>query len=162
MSAQSAYDDVDAIDNNALNKDFLTMTIADQLFGIPVLQVQDVLREQRVTKVPLAPPEVSGSLNLRGRVVTAINMRKRLGLPERTKENGGKDMSVVVEHDNELFSLTIDKVGDVLSLPRDDFESNPATLDPLWMSVSSGIYRLENRLMVVLDVPKLLGAVQDP
>ncbi|MAE52193.1 MAG: chemotaxis protein CheW [Micavibrio sp.] len=162
MSAQSAYDDVDAIDNNALNKDFLTMTIADQLFGIPVLQVQDVLREQRVTKVPLAPPEVSGSLNLRGRVVTAINMRKRLGLPERTKENGGKDMSVVVEHDNELFSLTIDKVGDVLSLPRDNFESNPATLDPLWMSVSSGIYRLENRLMVVLDVPKLLGAVQDP
>ena len=90
MSAQSAYDDVDAIDNNALNKDFLTMTIADQLFGIPVLQVQDVLREQRVTKVPLAPPEVSGSLNLRGRVVTAINMRKRLGLPERTKENGGR------------------------------------------------------------------------
>lgn len=140
--------------------DFLSLIIDDQLFGIPVLQVQDVLRQQRVTRVPLAPPEVSGSLNLRGRIVTAIDMRKRLGLPERPKTDNAKDMSVVVEHDNELFSLIIDGVGDVLSLPQSDFEANPATLDAVWKSVSSGIYRLESRLLVVVDVSKLLGAPQ--
>ena len=158
MSADTAFD-MPANNENAPQHDFLTITIADQTFGIPVLQVQDVLREQRVTRVPLAPPEVEGSLNLRGRIVTAINMRKRLGLPPRVKQPGEKDMSVVVEHDGELFSLLIDTVGDVLSLPRSEYQSNPATLDPVWLAVSSGIYRLERKLLVVLDVPKLLGAV---
>ena len=160
MSIDAAAYDIPANNNeSAPQRDFLTMTIADQTFGIPVLQVQDVLREQRVTRVPLAPPEVEGSLNLRGRIVTAINMRKRLGLPPRIKQAGEKDMSVVVEYDGELFSLLIDTVGDVLSLPRGDFQPNPATLDPVWLAVSSGIYRLERKLLVVLDVPKLLGAV---
>ena len=121
-------------------RDFLTIRIAGQIFGIPVLQVQDVLGELRVTKVPLAPPEVLGSLNLRGRIVTAINVRKRLGLP---KDKSASNMSVVVEYDNELFSLVIDQVGDVLSLQKDSFEKTPATLDPLWKDISAGIYRLE-------------------
>lgn len=138
-------------------KDYLTVTIAKQLFGIPVLQVQDVLGQQNVTKIPLAPPEVAGSLNLRGRIVTAIDVRRRLGLdPDEKKKT---DMSVVVEHDNELYSLIIDNVGDVLSLYDKDFEGNPATLDPLWREISLGIYRMKNELLVVLDVPKLLNSV---
>lgn len=139
-------------------EDFLTIMIADQMFGIPVLQVQDVLGSQRVTRIPLAPPEVAGALNLRGRIVTAIDVRKRLGLePRDSKEN---DMSVVVEHEHELYSLVIDKVGDVLGLSHEDYESNPATLDKVWRDVSLGIYRLDNRLLVVLDVPKLLNGVE--
>lgn len=159
ISMQSPANTNDNLIESTPHRDFLTMTIADQTFGIPVLQVQDVLREQRVTRVPLAPPEIEGSLNLRGRIVTAINMRKRLGLPPRTKNTNEKDMSVVVEHEGELFSLLIDTVGDVLSLPREDFQPNPATLDPIWLAVSSGIYRLDRKLLVVLDVPKLLGDV---
>jgi purine-binding chemotaxis protein CheW len=140
------------------SRDFLTIMIGDQTFGIPVLQVQDVLGEQKVTRIPLAPAEVAGSLNLRGRIVTAINVRKRLGLPEN--DNGsGKQMSVVVEYDNEFYSLIIDRVGDVLSLTDDTFEKNPSTLDPLWREISSGIYRLNDKLLIVMDVPKFLNSV---
>ncbi|PWC39602.1 chemotaxis protein CheW [Azospirillum sp. TSO35-2] len=137
------------------NQDFVTMTIADQMFGIPVLQVQDVLGHQRITRIPLAPPEVAGSLNLRGRIVTAIDVRLRLGLTGRPKDKPG--MSIVVDLRGELYSLMVDSVGEVLSLTKEDFERNPATLDPRWREVSTGIYRLNGQLMVVLDVPRLLN-----
>ncbi len=139
-------------------RDFLTIYIADQIFGIPILQVQDVLGEQNVTRIPLAPPAVAGSLNLRGRIVTAINVRSCLGMPA-LEQSGDNVMSVVVENQNELYSLMIDKVGDVLNLATRDFESSPATLDPQWRNVSQGIYRLQNSLLVVLDVPKLLEGI---
>lgn len=137
------------------NSDFVTVTVARQLFGIPVLTVQDILGPQRITRIPLAPPEVAGSLNLRGRIVTAIDVRLRLNLPGRTKEKPG--MSIVVDLRGELYSLMVDSVGEVLSLSNDDFERNPATLDPRWREVSTGIYRLNGQLMVVLDVPRLLN-----
>lgn len=142
------------------NHEFLTIHINDQLFGIPVLQVQDVLGEQNLARIPLASPEVAGALNLRGRIVTAIDVKKKLGLisdQEDSFDENQKSMSVVVEHDNELYSLIIDKVGDVLSLNDKDYEPSPATLDPVWREVSDGIYRLNERLLVVLDVSKLLG-----
>lgn len=141
------------------SKEFLTIIIADQNFGIPILQVQDVLGEQTVTKIPLAPKEVAGSLNLRGRIVTAIDVRSRLGIDPHPDEENEKTMGVVVEHDKELYSLIIDSVGDVLRLKDESFENTPATLDPLWREISSGIYRLENELLIILDVPKFLGAV---
>lgn len=141
------------------SKELLTVIIAGQRFGIPILQVQDVLGKQKVTNVPLAPPEVAGSLNLRGRVVTAIDVRKRLGIEER--ENDANEMSVVVEHENELYSLIIDRVGDVMKLKNSDFENTPATLDPVWRSISMGIYRLETELLVIIDVPKLLDSVRE-
>jgi len=137
--------------------EYLTVMIGDQVFGIPVLQIEDVLGPQKVTRVPLAPPEVSGSLNLRGRIVTAINVRKRLGLPDN--EKSAKAMSVVVEHEGELFSLVIDQVGDVLALTSDTYENNPATLNPTWRDISAGIYRLEDKLLIIIDVPKLLDSV---
>ncbi|MGH1403584.1 MAG: chemotaxis protein CheW [Alphaproteobacteria bacterium] len=143
---------------NGNTQDFLTIMIADQRFGIPVLQVQDVLREQKVTKIPLAPDEVAGSLNLRGRIVTAINVRKRLNLPPNEGESHSS-MSVVVEHNHELFSLVIDRVGDVLSLDRSLFEKNPGTLDQEWRDISNGIYQLQEELLIVMDVPKLLEDV---
>ncbi len=136
------------------SRDFVTMSIAEQMFGIPVLQVQDVLGQQRITRIPLAPPEVAGSLNLRGRIVTAIDVRMRLSLPPRPRDAPG--MSIVVDLKGELYSLMVDSVGEVLSLNDRDFERNPATLDLRWRQVSSGIYRLNNKLMVVLDVERLL------
>lgn len=146
--------------SQGLTEDFLTIFISGQMFGIPVLQVQDVLGSQKITRIPLAPPEVAGALNLRGRIVTAIDVRKRLGISEDDNDSdGAQKMSVVVEHGNELFSLIIDVVGDVLSLPQSDFESNPPTLDPVWRDMSMGIYRLDKELLVVLDVSKILGAI---
>lgn len=145
----------DEVSTYGASQDFVTMTIADQLFGIPVLQVQDVLGHQKITRIPLAPPEVAGSLNLRGRIVTAIDVRLRLQLPPRPKDRPG--MSIVVDLRGELYSLMVDSVGEVLSLSNDDYERNPATLDPRWREVSTGIFRLNNQLMVVLDVPRLLN-----
>ena len=143
------------------NKDFLTIMIAGQLFGIPVLQVQDVLGQQTVTRIPLAPPQVAGALNLRGRIVTAINVRRCLGLDDLPDQKK-KTMSVVVENEGELYSLIIDSVGDVLALKETAFEPNPPTLDLLWRSVSLGVYRLDGKLLVILDVNKLLMTLARP
>jgi purine-binding chemotaxis protein CheW len=134
--------------------DYVTMFIEGQLFGIQVLTVQDVLGPQKITRIPLAPREVAGSLNLRGRIVTAIDVRLRLGLPKSVDESKG--MSVVVDMAGELYSLMVDQVGEVLSLPSVKFERNPPTLDPMWREFSAGIYRLDEKLLVVLDVAKLL------
>jgi purine-binding chemotaxis protein CheW len=137
------------------NRDYVTMSIGGQLFGIPVLKVQDVLGAQTITRVPLAPVEVAGSLNLRGRIVTAVDVRLRLGLPKR--ENDKAAMSVVVEHENELYSLLVDSVGEVLSLESRDYQRNPPTLNPRLREFSDGIYRLNDSLLVVLSVQSLLN-----
>jgi purine-binding chemotaxis protein CheW len=140
-------------------EDFVTFTIADQLFGIPVLKVQDVLSAHNITRIPLAPPEIAGSLNLRGRIVTAMDVRLRLGLPPRDRSSS---MSIVAEHEHELYSLMVDSVGEVLALKASDWERNPPTLDPKFREYSLGIYRLDGELLVVLDVNRLLdyGRVQ--
>lgn len=141
-------------EKNSEQLEYVTMTIGGQWFGIPVLSVQDVLGPQNIAMIPLAPPEVAGSLNLRGRIVTAIDPRVRLGLPDR--EEGATVMSVVVEHLGELYSLLIDQVGEVIKLPADRFEHNPASLDPRWREISTGIYRLDDRLLIVIDIERLL------
>ena len=131
----------------------VTVVIERQTFGIPVLVVQDILGPQKITRVPLAPAEVAGALNLRGRIVTAINVRRRLGLAPRPAEMKG--MNVVVEHDGELYSLMVDGVGEVLSLDDARFERNPANLAQHWRDVSLGVYRLNDKLLLVLDVERL-------
>lgn len=140
--------------SNGEQRDYVTMSIGDQMFGIPVLTVQDVLGPQNIARVPLAPPEVAGSLNLRGRIVTAIDVRPRLGMP--TREGGKAAMSVVVEYDGELYSLLVDSVGEVLSLNSRDYQRNPPTLSPRLRDFSDGIYRLNGSLLVVLNVGSLL------
>lgn len=134
-------------------QDFLTLRIDGQLFGLPVLQIQDVLGPQKVTRIALAPPEIAGALNLRGRIVTAIDVRRALGLQPKDLSD---QMSVVVEYDDELFSLIIDEVGDVLNMGQARFETNPGTLDKKWLDVSDGIYRLEEELLVILNIDELL------
>jgi len=142
------------VHNSENATDYVTFTIADQLFGIPVKQVQDVLAGGTITRIPLAPKEIAGVLNLRGRIVTAIDVRLRLGLPAR--ERGRDDMSLVVDHGGELYSLMVDNVGDVYSIDPTTFDRNPPTLDPKIRDFSAGIYRRNEKLMVVLDVERLL------
>lgn len=137
--------------------EYVTVTVGDQRLGIPVLRVQDVLRAQPLTRIPLAPREIAGSLNLRGRIVTAVDVRVRLGLPPR--EKGAAFMNVVVEQENELYSLMVDSVGDVLGLTSETYEANPVTLDPIWREVSDGLHRLEDGLLVILDVDRILALV---
>jgi purine-binding chemotaxis protein CheW len=134
--------------------DFITVMIGDQNFGIPVNLVQDVFMPQSITRVPLAPKEVAGVLNLRGRILTAIDMRSCLDLPAR--EGGVVSMAVGIEKNGEAYGLVIDQVGEVLSLKREDCEPNPANLDPRWRKVSRGVYRLDGNLLVVLDVDRIL------
>lgn len=147
------HDNTQSIENHN-TRDFLTIMIAEQRFGIPVLQVQDVLRQQKITRIPLASAEIAGSLNLRGRIVTAIDVRKRLNITSKRPEK--PPMSVVVEHMGELYSLIIDEVGDVVTLDDDHIEKNPGTLDPSWRDVSLGIYQMESELLVIMEVSKLL------
>lgn len=132
---------------------FVTLSLADQICGVPVELVRDVLKTPKITRIPLAPPEVAGSLNLRGRIVTAIDLRRRLGLSPRPP---GGQMAVVTEQGAELYAFLVDQVSEVLSLSADEFEPNPPTLSLVWASQSQGIYRLRDRLMVVLDINRLL------
>jgi len=136
------------------SQEVVTFTIAGQLFGIPVLQVQDVLSSYHITPIPVAPPEIIGSLNLRGRVITAIDVRIRLGLARRAAD--ADSMSIVAESQGELYSLMVDSVGEVLALSPNAFERNLPTLDAKFRTFSEGIYRLEDQLLVVLDVNRLL------
>lgn len=138
----------------SLGTQFVTVRLAGQLLGIPVLSVHDVLNAQKITRIPLAAGWIAGVLNLRGRIVTAINLRERLGFPPR--DDGDEDMSIVVEYNNESYSLQIDTVGEVLNLDDEPMEKNPVTLDKRWREVSRGIYRLEKELLVILDVRRIL------
>ncbi len=133
----------------------VTLLLAKQLCGIPVLAVRDVLGEQTIARIPLAPADVAGSLNLRGRIVTAIDLRRRLRLPPAPE--GVARMSVVTELDGELYALLVDQVSEVMTLTADSFEPVPPTLPPEWAAFSTGIHRLEARLLVVLDVARLLA-----
>jgi purine-binding chemotaxis protein CheW len=134
---------------------FVTLTVADQLCGVPVLAVRDILGEHAITRIPLAPREIAGSLNLRGRIVTAIDLRERLNLPAGPSEQ--PRMSVVAEQGGELYAMLVDQVSEVMSLKASAFERNPPTLPQIWAQFSAGIYRLDNRLLVVLDIGKLLA-----
>jgi purine-binding chemotaxis protein CheW len=133
---------------------FVTVVTGGQLFGLPLDRVRDVFVPRGLSIVPLAPPEIAGLLNLRGRIVTAIDLRLRLGLPAR--EDGATPVAVGIEERGELYGLIVDRVGDVLRLERSTYEPNPANLDQRWGAVCAGVHRLDRELMVVLDVDKIL------
>ena len=139
---------------NANVIEYVTVMIGDQLFGLPISRVQDVFMPDRLTRVPLSSPEIAGVLNLRGRIVTAIDMRRRLGLPPRT--DGKPPMAVGIELRGESYGLLIDTVGEVLKLADGTREPNPVNLDQHVARVSGGVHRLEGQLMVILDVDRVL------
>jgi purine-binding chemotaxis protein CheW len=139
--------------------EYVTATIGGQLFGLPISRVQDVFMPERLTRVPLSSRDVAGVLNLRGRIVTAIDMRARLGLPK--EETDRPPMAVGVELRGESYGLLIDSIGEVLKLPDEGREVNPVNLDPRMATMSAGVHRLDGQLMVVLDVDRVLEIVAD-
>lgn len=139
---------------------YVTVTVGEQLFGIPIARVRDVFVVGTLTPVPLAPPEVQGLVNLRGRVVTAVCMRRRLGLPA-LEPTSGSVMAVGLEQGDESFGLIVDGVGEVMRVPVDTREPTPPHLGSRWASLASHIHRLEDRLLIVLDVDAVLAFDND-
>jgi len=134
--------------------EYVTFTTADQLFGLPIECVQDVFKPNSITRVPLAGAEIAGVLNLRGRIVTAIELRSRLGLGAR--ESGFLPMAIGIEAKGESFGLLVDVVGEVLKLPEAEREPNPINLDRNLSRLAGGVYRLDGQLLVVLDIDRVL------
>jgi purine-binding chemotaxis protein CheW len=134
--------------------EYVTATVGGQLFGLPISRVQDVFVPERLTRVPLASCEIAGLLNLRGRIVTAIDMRRRLDLP--APDDGRSRMAIGIEWRGESYGLLIDAIGEVLKLPAAGREEIPVNLDARLARVSAGVYRLDGCLMVVLDVDRVL------
>jgi len=157
MSEQTSSADADGTDlGNSDSIEYVTVTIHGQLFGMPISSVEDIFMPQNITYVPLSDREIEGVLNLRGRIVTAINMRKYLGLPPR--KDGGQSMAVGVEYRGESYGLIIDGVGEVMRLSGNTFENNPTNLDARWSAISQGVHRLENELMLILDIDCVLDS----
>lgn len=130
-------------------KQYCTFMLDGQYFGVEVRQVQEVIRYQEMTRVPLASSVVSGLINLRGRIVTAIDLRRRLGLPDR--QTGKLPMNVVIRTGDEAVSLLVDEIGDVIEVPLDRFEPPPETLRGAARTLVEGAYKLDERLMLVLN-----------
>jgi purine-binding chemotaxis protein CheW len=145
--------------SEGLFSEFVTAVIGGQLFGLPISRVQDVFMPERLTRVPLSSSEIAGVLNLRGRIVTVIDMRARLGLSKA--DDGKPPMAVGVDLRGESYGLLIDQIGEVLRLPEESREENPVNLDPRMAKLAGGVHRLDGQLMVILDVDRVLEMAHD-
>ncbi len=136
----------------ASNQQFCTFFLNDLFFGVEVEKVQEVIRFQETTRVPLAPSVVGGLINLRGQIVTALDLRKRLELPERTKKE--VPMNVVIRTDEGPLSLLVDEIGDVVEVQQSEFEEVPDTLGGAARELIRGAFKLKNRLLLLLDTER--------
>lgn len=136
---------------------YVTVVIGGQLFGLPINKVHDVFMPDSITRVPQSESEIAGVLNLRGRIVTAIDMRRLLGVEENG--SGENKMAVGIDYKGESYGFIIDRVGEVLNLSHESREANPSNLDRRWTSISGGVHRLDGELMVILDVERVLGGL---
>ena len=140
--------------------DYVTVMIGDQILGLPIGRVHDVFITNRITVVPRAPSEIVGLLNLRGRIVTAICLRRRLGRPVTHKQDREGKIELVavgIDHGGEAYALIVDAVGEVMRLDQSTLEPIPVHLDRAWAALAAGVHRLDDRLLVVLDVDALLA-----
>ena len=136
-----------------------TFLVGDLFCGLPVSRVQEVLRDREMTLIPLAPGQVRGLINLRGQIVTAVDLRRTLGLHHlAVNEN---PMHIVVQGRGESLSFLVDGISDVLELDEEGFEQAPETLDRHLADLLQGVYKLENRLLLVLDLDKLFEYMEE-
>lgn len=133
--------------------EFVTFRVGQQWFGVPVMMVQEVMSGQRTARIPLAPPEVTGFLNLRGQIVTAINLHRRL---DAGTEPEADAMNVVIHDGDELFALIVDEVGDVVTVEPEAVEPLPDTLDTSWREACDGVVQWPHGLLAVLEPSRLL------
>lgn len=136
-------------------RQFCTFYIDGHYVGIDVVEVQEVIRYQEMTNVPLAPREISGLINLRGQIVTALDLRRRLDMPDRPA--GQLPMNVVVRTAEGSVSLLVDEIGDVLDVDDRAFERPPETLDPGIRKLVRGAYKLDGTLLLVLETERAVG-----
>jgi purine-binding chemotaxis protein CheW len=136
----------------AREQQFCTFWLDGLFLGVDVLEVQEVFKYQEMTRVPLAPPVVHGLINLRGQIVTALDLRTRLELPPRPE--GRLPMNVVVRADDGAVSLLVDEIGDVLEVSEADFSRPPETLQGLARTLIRGVYKLDGRLLLILDTAR--------
>jgi purine-binding chemotaxis protein CheW len=141
-------------ENPGSSTEYVTATIGGQLFGLPIGRVQDVFKPNRMTSVPLASSDIAGILNLRGRIVTVVDMRVRLGMVH--EKNGKRPMAIGIECRGESYGLLVDEIGEVMTLSDSMREDNPVNLDPHLAQVSSGVFRLETQLLVILNIDRVL------
>ncbi len=134
---------------------YVTIRLAGQLFGLPIDRVQDVFMPDNFTFVPLAEKQIAGVLNLRGRILTAIDLSKVLQV-DAVNESNIERPAISVVYANELYGLLIDIVGEVVTLESEYLEPNPVNLNPEWAKISVGTYRLEDELLVILDIDVLI------
>jgi len=139
----------------ATAQQFCTFFIEKQFFAVPVQQVQEVIKFQEMTRVPLVPPVIRGLINLRGQIVVAFDLRKRLGYPEPPE--GQKPMNVVVRADGETVSFLVDEIGDVIEVGEDCAEQPPETLSAEMRQLVQGVYKLKDQLLLVLDSERTVG-----
>ncbi len=139
---------------------FSTFFIGDLFFGVDVLHVQEVLRFQPMTPVPQAPDVIEGLINLRGQIVTAIDMRRRLRMPRLAGDRS--PMNIVISTQDGAVSLLVDEIGDVLDMDAANYERPPDNLDPTARELISGVYKMKNGLMLVLDTEKAIDASGNP
>jgi purine-binding chemotaxis protein CheW len=137
------------------SRQFCTFRLDGHFLGVEVERVQEVIRYQEMTPVPLAAAAVSGLINLRGQIVTAVDLRQCLGMPPRPE--GKLPMNVVVRANERAVSLLVDEIGDVLDVPGDAFEQSPTTLDKVDRSLFTGVYKLDDKLLLVLDTDKAVA-----
>ena len=131
---------------------YATFEVDDQLFGVPVAIVQEVLSFSEYTPVPLAPKAVGGLFNLRGQVIAAVDLRVQLGLPPRAID--GPAMNVIVRQEDESVSLLVDRIGEVVRLDDEAFEPPPDTLHGPTRELINGAFKLDGRLMLALDTAR--------
>ena len=137
-------------------RQYCTFVVDGSLFGVDVKEVQEVIRYQPMTRVPLAHPVVSGLINLRGQIVTAIDLRRRLGLPERPE--GTFPVNVVVRRDDNPVSLLVDEIDDVVEIEGDALEAPPQTVRAYGRELIAGVHQLEDRLLLVLSTERAVNA----
>ena len=138
---------------------FCTFFLDGHFFGVPVQQVQEVIRYQEMTRVPLVPQVVSGLINLRGQIVTAIDLRRRLAMSERLADQ--LPMNVVVRTDDGALSLLVDEIGDVIEVEEKTFEQPPETLKGMTREMIRGVHKLPERLLLLLNTERVVN-VADP
>lgn len=134
---------------------FCTFFLKDQFFGVPVQQVQEVIRYQDMTRVPLVPTVIRGLINLRGQIVMAVDLRRRFGMEDRPDSQ--LPMNVVVRTDDGAVSFLVDEIGDVLEASEEGFEQPPETLQGHARELVRGVYKLRERLMLVLDTERVVS-----
>ena len=172
------------LDGNS--REYVTLFLGSQMFGLPIEHVHDVFIASQIARVPLAPREIVGLLNLRGRVVTALSLRARLAMPELERtassdQNGAvteahslaspndmpgrgvtdKNMAIGIEHHGEAYALMVDRIGEVIRLDSSTFEPNPVHLSPAWLALSAGVHRLGSQILMILDVNAVLDFEAD-